>query len=295
MLCSNCKRSIPEDSRFCHHCAADLRSAREPCGQDASAPQPSVAPHEPPPASEAQPPPAPEVPQNLAPSTAGALPEERRASSNSLLIAVVMAILIAFLALVGAGAYVAVNILGSKPPVEITADAQGAAQPSADVTGQHGSGAESPHATEKNYREDASGPTVVPTEQTAVIAAGSLDPFPTTLTELRDNPAALAAAQTLGSYDSLPLEDYGDEWVLEYMETRGPFVFLLVEVGEFHGYVALLRETSDSYEYLMGMQDVPGVADFKAAGITPAEYRDHLLDHWGQWPWTESGGTASDW
>lgn len=236
------------------------------------------------------------APQHQVPPPAGAaVPEERRASSNTLLIVAIGAMLIGFLAVVGVGAYIVFGKRAQQPSVEMTADAHRPAEPNTAMTGRHAAGGQTAPPPEEDHWEDAPVSAEAAPEQTAVTEPGSLDPFPAALAQLRENPAAWAAAQTVGSSDGLPLDDYGDEWVVEFIERRGPFVFLLVEAGEFHSYVVLLRESSDDYEYLMGMQDLPGVADFKAAGITPAEYRDHLLDYWGQWPWTDSGGTASDW
>jgi len=128
--------------------------------------------------------------------------------------------------------------------------------------------------------------------------AGSLNPFPQTLSALRKNPRALAAARAVaeGSDGYQQLADYGKNtgWNLSHPKQHGPFVFLLC-LCDVDGYSAVLREEVGGYRFLMGLQDCPSIDDIRRAGITCDEYRQYLYECFGSWPWTRSGGTVRDW
>jgi len=128
----------------------------------------------------------------------------------------------------------------------------------------------------------------------------SLDPFPQTYDELEANPRAMDAAEAIvdGSEGSLKLENYGKHdntgWVAQYERESGHY-FLLgcsdgwSEEGFVTGYETLLRETPAGFEYITAGQDTPGVDDMRKAGITPDEYRQHILPLYGEWPWGTDG------
>ncbi len=134
--------------------------------------------------------------------------------------------------------------------------------------------------------------------------SGSLDPFPKTLAELRQNPRAMAAAQAVadGSNGYQKLEAYGEKtmegWDAELQLERGPFVELLVLAGWQNGYrqdgsTALLRRTDSGYRFLLGLQDAPSAEDLTEAGITKDEYRRWLYDpETGWWPYEDEAPVA---
>jgi hypothetical protein len=140
----------------------------------------------------------------------------------------------------------------------------------------------------------------------------SLNPFPSTLSALKKNPRALAAAKAAVKDAGYRIDNYGahdkDGWGLDFHQEYGPFVELGVgEGGSWAddgqgggsygtGYCVLLRKTDDGFRQLLGYQDTPGVTEVKKAGITPQEYQKYLMGHFdsfAEWPAGQNGEVES--
>jgi hypothetical protein len=211
-------------------------------------------------------------------------------SSSKPIIGLVVAVVVLLIAVVGLVAYMAgqrsTSQVGSAPEV--------------------GGQAVLPEAPEVGDADGASSEAEGAGGLPAGDDAPSLDPFPQTPEELAANTRAVAAAEAIvtGSEGSLDLDNFGKHgeggWIAEFQAQSGDYLLLGCsdgwdpQDGFVIGYTTLLRETPTGFEYVTVGQDIPEVATLREAGITPDEYRRHLLPMYGDWPY-DGGGEIQDW
>ncbi len=123
MFCTECGKTVPDESQFCPFCGTELGRAAVP----APAPPPEAT--VPLQSQQPQPPPPPTAP-----------PHRAQPSGSGTLIAVLVAVVFVFLVLGGIGAYIVIKKLGPKPPADVggtsVTEMPATAGPTTETTGE---------------------------------------------------------------------------------------------------------------------------------------------------------------
>jgi hypothetical protein len=157
-----------------------------------------------------------------------------------------------------------------------------------------GSGVEARRATPKSA--DAK-PTAQPVKRMGdAEAIRRLNPFPRTLSALRGNALALAAATAVAEAQHVRIEHYGGTgkkgWYLEFDKSSGPFA-VLGFIDDFSGSGNLVRASGGKFRHLVSFQDTPSRQHLRKSGVTDAEFEAHVRELVGEWDEPSTAASAA--